>query len=73
METLKFRFTGLLWGESTGYLWIPSQKASDAELWCFLRCAAEQTVESRVIWGAMTPMWGHYNAKAREATQEDMD
>ena len=31
-----------LCGEST---WIPLTKASDTELWCFLRSASEQTVE----------------------------
>ena len=34
-----------LWGETTGYRWIPLTKASDAELWCFLWSALEQTVE----------------------------
>ena len=33
-----FRVTGPLW-------WIPLTKASDAELWCSLRSAPEQTVE----------------------------
>ena len=40
-----FRVTGPLWGEFTGYWWIPLTKASDAELWCFLRSAPEQKVE----------------------------
>ena len=31
-----FRVTGHLCGEFTGDRWIPSTKASDAELWCFL-------------------------------------
>ena len=31
-----FRVTGHLCRESTGHRWIPSTKASDAELWCFL-------------------------------------
>ena len=52
-----FRFTGLLWGESTGHRWIPLTKASDAELWCFLWSAPEQTVkqtiETPVIWDAI--------------------
>ena len=34
-----FRVTGLLCGEFTGHRWIPRTKASDAELWCFLRSA----------------------------------
>ena len=33
-----FRVTGHLCGEFTGLRWIPRTKASDAELWCFLRC-----------------------------------
>ena len=35
-----FGVTGPLWGESTGHRWIPLEKASDAELWCFLWSAA---------------------------------
>ena len=31
-----FRDTGPLCGEFTGHRWIPSTKASDAELWCSL-------------------------------------
>ena len=46
--------TGPLWGESTGRRWIPLPKAGDAELWCFLWPAPEQTVEQTietlVIW-----------------------
>ena len=34
-----FRDTGTLWGEFTGYRWIPLTKTSDAELWCFFICA----------------------------------
>ena len=53
-----FRVTGPLWGESTGHRWIPlTKKASDAELWCFLWSAPEQTVEKTietpVIWDAI--------------------
>ena len=40
-----FRVTGHLCGEFTGPRWIPHTKASDAELWCFLWSAPEQTVE----------------------------
>ena len=39
------RVTGHLCGEFTGHRWIPSTKASDAELWCFLWSAPEWTVE----------------------------
>ena len=46
----------LFWGESTGHRWIPLIKTSDAELWCFLWSAPEQTVEETieppVIWNA---------------------
>ena len=37
--------TGPLWGEFTGHRWIFITKASDAEFWCFLWSAPEQTVE----------------------------
>ena len=40
-----FCVTGPLCGEFTGHRWIPLTKASDAELWCFLWSAPEQTVE----------------------------
>ena len=40
-----FRVNGHLCGEFTGDRWIPRTKASDAELWCFLWSAPEQTVE----------------------------
>ena len=33
---------------------FPSQKASNAELWCLLSCASEQTIEQTV---AMPEMW----------------
>ena len=36
-----FRVTGHLCGEFSGPRWIPHTKASDAELWCFLRSASE--------------------------------
>ena len=36
-----FRVTGPLCGEFTGHRWIPHIKASDAELWCFLRSASD--------------------------------
>ena len=39
-----FRVTGPLWGESTAHLWIPLTKASEAEPWCFLWSALEQTL-----------------------------
>ena len=52
-----FRVTGPLCGEFTGHRWTPLTKASDAELWCFLWSAPEQTVEQTietpVIWDAI--------------------
>ena len=36
-----FRVTGHLCGEFTGPRWIPREKASGAELWCFLWSASE--------------------------------
>ena len=36
-----------LWGEFIGHLWIPLTKARDAELWCFLWSAPEQTIDLR--------------------------
>ena len=42
----------------TGHQWITLKKASDAELWSFLWFAteptAEQTVETPMIWDAIT-------------------
>ena len=35
-----FRVSGLSWVESTGHLWIPLTKDSDAELWCFSMISA---------------------------------
>ena len=49
-----FYITGPLWWESTGDRWIPLTKVSNAERWCILVCAPEQTSEQRdemlVIW-----------------------
>ena len=40
-----FCVTGPLRGGFTGYRWIPHTKASDAEVWGFLRSAPEEVVE----------------------------
>ena len=40
-----FSVTSPLCGYFTGHQWIPLTKASDAELWCVLWSAPEQTVE----------------------------
>ena len=54
-----YRVTGPLWGESIGHRCILLTKASDAELWCFLWCAPEQTVEQTIE----TPViWKHHGA-----------
>ena len=39
-----FRVTGPLWGKQPVIGGFPSQRARDAELWCFLWCAPEQTI-----------------------------
>ena len=39
------RVTSHFCGEFTGHRWIPRTKASDAELWCILWSASEQTIE----------------------------
>ena len=63
--------TGPLCGEFTGHQWIPLTKASDAELWCFLWSAPEQTVEQTiatpVIWCAIASLllWRHCNDSLR--------
>ena len=50
-----FRVTGPFVGGI--HRWIPLTKASDAELWCFLWSASEQTVEKQsVIWYVITPI-----------------
>ena len=60
-----FRVTGPLCGEFTGHRWIPRTKASDAELWCCLWSACEQTVEwtidTLVIWDAIAFIISHTN------------
>ena len=43
-----FHVTGPLWREFTSDRWIPLTKASDAEPWCFLWSAPEQTVEQTI-------------------------
>ena len=49
-------------------LWAGNPSVSGEELWCFLWCAPEQTVEQTVkapeIWDAMSSMWRHSNESA---------
>ena len=40
-----FHVTDLLWRECTSHQWIPLTKVCDAELWCFLWSAPDQTAE----------------------------
>ena len=53
-----FGLSGLLCGVFTGHQRIPLTKASEVELWCFLWSApeptVEQTIETLVIWDAIT-------------------
>ena len=60
-----FRITDLFWKETTGYRWISLTKANDAELWCFLWSAPEQTIEqtTRRRWFETTSrsLWHHCN------------
>ena len=59
-----FRVTGTLFGEFIGHRWILLTKGTDAEFWCFVWSAPEQTVEQTTeapgIWDAnvlsMTPL-----------------
>ena len=68
-----FRVTGLLWDESIGHRWFPLTKDIDAELWCFIWCSpqqtVEQTIETPMIWGAMalivTSLWWRCNILLR--------
>ena len=63
-----FRVTGLSCGEFTVHGWIPLTRVSDAELWCLIWPAPEQTIEqtieTQVIWDSitliMTSLWFHY-------------
>ena len=60
-----FRATGPLRGEFTGHQWIPSTKASDAELWCLFDLRPDKRLgkQSR-RWWFETPsrsLWRHCN------------
>ena len=44
-----FRFAGSLRGEFIVHRWIPIEKPSDANLWCFLWSAPAQTVQQTIV------------------------
>ena len=48
MEIYTFHITGPMWGEPLVTSRFPWQKASNSELWCFLCCYPEQTVEQTI-------------------------
>ena len=62
-----FRVNGHLCGEFTGHRWIPSTKASDAELWCFFDLRPNKRW-SKQSWGwwfdtphhDVTALWFHF-------------
>ena len=60
-----FRVIGPLCGEFTRHRLMPSTKASDAELWCFLWSAPNERL-SKLSWGwwfetLWRPLWRHCN------------
>ena len=64
--------------EVTGDRWIPLKNARDAELWCFLWSApqqtAEQTIETPVTWDAsaliMMSLWWWWQPSLQPATSK---
>ena len=71
-----FRVTGHLCGEFTGPRWIPHTKASDAELWCFLRLNKRFSFSKHWSgWWFETlshPLWSNCNALGLYILWEDM-
>ena len=59
LHNTKYEASYQIWNSmmTYGHRWIPCTKASEAELWCFLlyasELAAEQTMETPVIWNAI--------------------
>ena len=49
-----FHVTGPLYGEFTSHRWISLTKASDVELWSASEQTVEYTMETLVIWDAIT-------------------
>ena len=71
-----FRVTGPLWRESTRQRCIPLPKASEAELWCFLRLRLNKRLskQSRRRWFE-TPscsIWRHCNSSEMPAVRKVM-
>ena len=59
-----FRVTSPLWGESTGQRWIPLTKASDSELWYFLRLnkwLSKQSIRRWFETPSCSLWWRHCN------------
>ena len=67
-----FRVTGLLWGEFTGHRWIPTTKASNAELWCFfgVRLNKRLSKQPRHRWfeTPLCSLWHHCNDSHLDCT-----
>ena len=63
-----FRITGPLCGEFTGHRWIPPTKASDAELWYFLRLNKRLSKQSRRRWfdSPLGSLWRNCNVFSGE-------
>ena len=73
-----FRVTGLLRGKFSGHRWLPLTNASDAELWCLLLCAPEQTVEQIIeapVWfeTQSRSLWRHCNDIMKTAWKRPLD
>ena len=53
VTVITFCITVSLWGESTSHRWIPSQRDTNAELFCWLEYIVVQTIQLLVIWDAL--------------------
>ena len=67
-DVIRYDFYTLMALYEGSHRWIPLTEASDAERWCFLRFAPEQTVEQTIetaIWPQFEtpshPLWLHRN------------
>ena len=72
-----FRVTDPLWDESTGHLWIPFTKSSNAELLSFLWSESEQTVEQTIgtpmVSDTITPIVTSLQWRACLSASEETD